>query len=58
MFSGKTDMLAIMKVKEATVEGIRPLTKVFSELKESEENAEFKASDSKRVSVKGALKFQ
>ena len=51
-------MLAIMKVKEATVEGIRPLTKVFSELKESEENAEFKASDFQRVSVKGALKFQ
>ena len=39
MFSGKTDMMAIMEVKEATVEGIHPLTKVFSKLKESEENA-------------------
>ena len=58
MFSGKIDMLAIMEVKEATVEGIHPLTKVFSKLKESEGNAKFKASDFQRVSVKGALKFQ
>ena len=37
LFSGKTDMLVIREVKEAT-EGIYPLTKVFSKLKESEEN--------------------